>query len=226
MSDQFKPFAFDREFAADGTVLRDGEKIRKVLTEDEARALAEAAASDARNCEEAEAARAAADALRQVTGKLQALHARLDQESEALREDAARLALAAARAIAGAALEKYGAETIEACVSEALSDLRAEPRIAVRVAPHLADPVAERLYAFADQEGLEGAVVVRADEEVSAGDCVIEWRAGAIERSASEIEARIAEAVRKWLADPHADDGAGDGFADGESGEQSDGQAA
>jgi flagellar assembly protein FliH len=135
MSDQFKPFAFDREFAADGTVLRDGNKIKKILTEAEAQAMAEAAASEARKCEEAEAAKAAADALRQVTGKLQALHARLDQESEAMREDAARLALAAARAIAGAALDQYGADTIEACVVEALSDLR----------PNHGSPYASRL---------------------------------------------------------------------------------
>jgi flagellar assembly protein FliH len=219
MSDAFKPFAFDREFAADGTVLRDGEKIKKVLTEAEAKALATAAADEARRSEEAQAANAAADALRQVAAKLQALHARLDQESEALREDAARLALAAARAIAGAALDQYGAQTVEACVTEALADLRAEPRIAVRVAPHLADPLAERLYAFAEAEGLEGAVIVRADEDVSGGDCVIEWRAGAIERSASEIEARIAEAVGKWLADPHAEAGS-DGAADTASGGQ------
>jgi flagellar assembly protein FliH len=70
-------------------------------------------------------------------------------------------------------------------------------------------------------------VVVRADEEVSAGDCVIEWRAGAIERSASEIEARIADAVRKWLTHPQDADDAGEGDSGaGEAGRRSDGQAA
>ncbi len=225
MSDAFKPFAFDREFAADGTVLRDGEKIKKVLTEAEARALADQAAEQARQGEEAEAARAAAEAFKQVAARLQALHARLDQESEALREDAARLALAAARAIAGAALEHYGEETVTACVTDALSDLRAEPRIAVRVAPPLADPVADRLYAFAEEQGLDGAVVVRADDEVGAGDCVVEWRAGAIERTASEIEARIEDTVRKWLADPDAEESSGGAADEGPEG-RSDGQAA
>ena len=225
MSDTFKPFAFDREFAADGTVLRDGEKIRKVLTEAEAAALADEAAEQARKGEESQAARATVDALKQVTAKLQALHARLDQESDALREDAARLALVAARAIAGAALEQYGEETIKACVVEALADLRAEPRIAVRVAPHLADPIAERLYAFAQNEGMDGAVVVRADEEIAMGDCVVEWRAGAIERTASEIEARIEDTVRKWLADPDAD-ASSDGAAQERPAGRSDGQAA
>ena len=225
MSDAFKPFAFDREFAPDGTVLRDGEKIKKVLTEAEARALADQAAEQARQGEEAEAARAAAEAFKQVAARLQALHARLDQESEALREDAARLALAAARAIAGAALEHYGEETVTACVTDALSDLRAEPRIAVRVAPPLADPVADRLYAFAEEQGLDGAVVVRADDEVGAGDCVVEWRAGAIERTASEIEARIEDTVRKWLADPDAEESSGGAADEGPEG-RSDGQAA
>lgn len=216
MSDKFKPFAFDREFAADGTILRDGERIRRVLTESEAKAMADDAATNALKGEEADAARVSADALKQISARIQALHARLDQESEALREDAARLALAAARAIAGAALEQYGEETIEACVREALSDLRAEPRIAVRVAPALADSVAERLYAFARDEGLDGAIVVRSDEEVDQGDCVLEWRSGAIERTASEIETRIADVVRKWLSDPEARAGKDDA-ADGQA---------
>lgn len=221
MSDTFKPFAFDREFAADGTVLRDGQKIRKVLTEAEAKAMADEAASEARRSEEAEAARATAEALKQVTAKLQALHARLDQESEVLREDAVRLALAVARTIAGAALDRFGEDTIASCVREALRDLRSEPRIAVRVAPHLADSVAERLYAFADAEGLEGAVIVRADEDTPVGDCVIEWRSGAIERSAQDIEARITEVVGKWLADPEPEAERSDAQAS-----RSDGQAA
>ncbi len=221
MSDAFKPFAFDREFAADGTVLRDGEKIKKVLTEEEARALADAAAQEARKSEEAEAANAAAEALRQVAGKLQACTPGWTRRAKPCARTRRGWRWRPRARSPGAALEQYGVETIEACVTEALADLRAEPRIAVRVAPHLADPVAERLYAFAEAEGLEGAVVVRADEDVSVGDCVIEWRAGAIERSGSEIEARIAEAVGKWLVDPHAEAGS-DGAAD----TTSDGQAA
>ncbi|MFP4519868.1 MAG: hypothetical protein ACLFQ5_10465 [Oceanicaulis sp.] len=205
MSNTFKRFAFDREFAEDGTVLRDGERIKRVLTEAEARAMADAAAGEARRSEEAAAARESADALKQVSGKLQALIARLDAESEALRHDAARLAIAAARAVAGAALDQYGADTIEACVKQALADLRTEPRIAVRVAPHLADPLAERLYQLAEAEGFDGAVVVRADDEVGAGDCVIEWRSGAVERTTADIEARIQAAVETWLARPAAE---------------------
>lgn len=205
MTPNTRPFAFDREFAADGTVLRDGERIRRVLTEAEARALADEAAAAARQGEEAVAAKASADALKQIAGRLQALVGRLSDESEALREDAVRLAMAAARAVSGAALDQFGADTVEACIREALADLRAEPRIAIRVRPDLADAIAERIYAYAEREGCADAVLVRADAECGPGDCVIEWRNGAIERTTADIEARITRAVETWLARPAAD---------------------
>ncbi len=202
MTGHHKPFAFDRVFAPDGTVLRDGDQVKRMLTEAEAAEREAAAADAARRSEEAESAKAAADALRQLAGRMQAVIARMDGESEQMRADAARLAVTAAKVIAGKALEHYAEDTIEACAKEALEDLRAEPRLAVRVAPHLADPIAERLYAAAEKSGFDGAVVVRADEEVSTGDVVLEWRAGAIERTAAQIETRISEAVEKWLARP------------------------
>jgi hypothetical protein len=34
---------------------------------------------------------------------------------------------------------------------------------------------------------------------------VLEWRAGTVERTASDIEARIAEVVSNWLANPDRD---------------------
>jgi len=219
MTTSFRRFAFDREYAADGTVLRDGERVRRIFTEDEAQAMADAAASRAAD---ADAARAA-ETLRQISGRMQAVLARMDAESEAMRADAVRLALAAASAIAGAALERYGADTIEACAREALAELRAEPRLAVRVAPQLVEEIAGRLDSEAARLGFEGAVIVRADEEVSAGDVVLEWRAGAVERTAADIEQRLEDTARKWLAAP-----AGGSAASSDAGSDADagGQAA
>lgn len=204
MTTSFRRFAFDREYAADGTVLRDGERVRRIFTEDEARAMADAAANQAA---EGDAARMA-ETLRQISGRMQAVLARMDDESEAMRADAVRLALAAARSIAGAALDRYGADTIEACAREALAELRAEPRLAVRVAPHLVEEIAERLDSEAARLGFEGAVIVRADADVGAGDVVLEWRAGAVERTAADIEQRLEDTARKWLAAPAGDSAA------------------
>lgn len=199
------PFGFDREFAPDGTVLRDGERIKRVFNEAEVKAKTEAAADAARQDEAVKAGQAAAEALKQISARMQVVLGRMDAESGAIREDAARLAVAAARAIAGRALEAHGEETIMDCAREALADLRAEPRLAVRVAPDLADAVAEGLIAEAERMGFEGAVSVRPDPDVAAGDCALEWRAGSIERTAADIEARIGALVDKWLAAPAAD---------------------
>lgn len=213
MTTPFRRFAFEREYAADGTVLRDGECIRRMFTEAEAQAMADAAAKQAA---EGHAAKMA-ETLRQVSGRMQAVLARMDDESEAMRADAVRLALSAARVIAGAALERYGADTIESCAREALAELRAEPRLAVRVAPHLVEEIAGRLDGEAARLGFEGAVIVRADEDVSAGDVVLEWRAGAVERTAADIEARLEDTARKWLAAPAGD---GDALSDAGAGGQ------
>ncbi|MCC5995726.1 MAG: hypothetical protein JJU18_05075 [Oceanicaulis sp.] len=222
MTSAFRRFAFDREYAADGTVLRDGEKLRRVFTEDEARAMADAAAREAAGSHEAQTATAAAEALRHIAGRMQAVIARMDAESEALREDAVRLALTAAGVIAGAALERYGADTVEACVRDAMAELRAEPRLAVRVAPELADVMAERLYEQAETMGFEGKVIVRADPDTVPGDVVLEWRSGAIERTAADITARLQAAADKWLAGPAG----GTSDAAPEGAEQTGGQAA
>lgn len=209
------PFGFDRVFAADGTVLRDGERVKRMLTLAEAAEQAEAAAQAALKTETAEAARAAAEAMKTLTARIQVILARMDEESAAMRADAARLAVAAARQIAGAALAAYGEETVLECASSIMDDLRAEPRIAVRVNAKLADTIADRLYDEAERRGLEGAVIVRADEEVASGDCVLEWRSGSVERTASDIETRIAELVERWLAAPREQQ-APDGSAAGD----------
>lgn len=200
MDSNYKPFTFDREYAPDGTVLRDGNRVKRYFTEDEVAEKLKAAAEEARKSEEAEAARITADILRGLSGKLQVLLTRMDEESKLLREDATQLAMAAAHKIAGKALNEYGEETIAECVREAMRDLKTEPRVAINVAAHLADPIADRLYEIADRLGFEGAVIVRADEETQSGDCSLEWRSGLIERSASEIEKRIEQAISNWLA--------------------------
>ncbi len=205
MSTRHTPFGFDRVFAADGTVLRDGERVKRMLTLAEAEEQAEAAARQALQGETAEAARQTAEAVKVLSARIQTILVRMDTESAAMRADAARLALSAARQIAGAALERFGDEAVLECAGSIMDDLRAEPRIAIRVAPQLADAVADQLQAVAELKGFEGALVIRGDEEVAVGDCVLEWRAGSVERSASDIETRIGDIIERWLAAPAED---------------------
>jgi len=206
MSSNMQKFVFDREFAADGSILREGDTYKRVYTEDELQMAAEQAAMAAQDLAEVKAQEQAAEAARQIVGQATALVSRLQTECEAMRQDAARLALTAARIMAGAALNRYGEDTLVQCVSEALADLRGEPRVSVRVNPQFAEILTPILENEAQMCGMEGAVIVRADAEVQVGDCILEWRSGAIERTAADIESRIEQAVTNWLAHPDDED--------------------
>ncbi|WP_019962269.1 FliH/SctL family protein [Woodsholea maritima] len=211
MAERYEKFSFDREYAADGTILRDNTGIKKILTIEEADAQAQAAAQAALHGEEAKAAHARADALRHIDGRLQILLSRLHQESESLRHEAVELALITAQVIADKALEQFGEESVRQCIEEALGDLRGEPRVTIRLNPIYVDALAPEIEQMAKHIGYEGAIHVRGDDDMAVGDCVLEWRNGAIERTRQDILTQIQGAAEKWLATPssapdHAED--------------------
>jgi len=92
VTEGFRKFDFDREFAPDGRILREGDTFKRVYTEDEMQMVAEQAAEAARQVAEIEAQEAAAEAAGQVVHQVAGLLGRLQAESEAMRQDAARLA--------------------------------------------------------------------------------------------------------------------------------------
>lgn len=131
---------------------------------------------------------------------MQLILARLAQESDELRREAAGLALAAARKIAGEAMAAYPVDTMEQVALEAVKDLRSEPRLSVRCNPALVEQLAERLEKTARDAGFDGAIMVRGDDGMPAADIRLEWGAGAIQRSADEIDKRLNDVVARWLA--------------------------
>ena len=189
-------FAFDTEFDENGEILREGESYKRFYTAEDVEAARMWGVEEGKMGEEGRAA----DALQAVASQMQLILARLAGESEQLREESARLAIAAARKIAGKAIDEWPHETIVETATEALRDLRSEPRFSVRCAPDIVEIVAEHLEKAARDCGFDGAVIVRGDDALQSADCRLEWGAGAIERSTEEIEARLADIVQRWLS--------------------------
>lgn len=192
-------FAFTTVFSESGEVLRDGDRVRRILTEEEVAVVKQQAFEDGQATEIARAAQTQADAERAIASQMQLIFARLHSESEALRADAAQLALAAAKKIAGAALKQYAAETVAELAAEMMSDLRGEPRLSVHCAPEIEEGLAERLNELAAQNGFDGGIIVRGEAGLAGADCRLEWRRGSVARASDEIEARLAELTTKWL---------------------------
>ncbi len=198
-----RKFTFDTEFDDSGAVVRQDDTYKRSWTRAEVEAVRAAAYAEGESSAAAELARATDDAARAIAQVVGALSA----EAAGLRRDAAEFGIAAARAAAGVALDRYGPEVIQNLFDEITSLLRDSPAVRVRVADDHVDEVRARLDTAAAQAGFAGSVVVEAAPDSARGDCVIDWRDGAVEASRETIFQRIDEAAARWLATgPHTDD--------------------
>lgn len=202
-------FEFDREFSHGAVVAPRRERKKTRWNEEEVAAIRSeahaAGMAEGRESAEAEAARHMAEHLSLLASAVSGLTAALGAERAALREDAAGIALALARKLVPALMETAPVREIEAMATDALALLRDEPRVVVCVAPDLEEDLAARLAGIAAEQGFDGALVVRAGDDIAPGDARIEWAKGEIVRDTPALEAQIETIVRAYLDAP-ADD--------------------
>ncbi|MBC7769815.1 MAG: hypothetical protein H7124_13620 [Phycisphaerales bacterium] len=192
-------YAFDTEFAPDGAIVS---SAPKPLAPEEVEAERTVAYKKGAQDATAHAEREAAAALQALADAASAILTRLDAESRAMREEAARVALAAARKIAGAALDAYGAERAAAAIEAALDMLRHQPRLMVKLSPEAAAVLKPRIEEMAETHAYAGAVLVRTEVGLGAGEVVIDWSDGVIKLSPHDAARRIDALVEAALAAP------------------------
>jgi flagellar assembly protein FliH len=173
---------------------------RKVFTEADMAAARQEGVEQGRREASGQTDRAAAEALRAIARMMQMMLSGLGQEAQSLRVDAVEVALAAARQAAGAALDQFGAEALEAFVSDAAMHLRDTPRLVIKVAPDIQGEVEPRLVQAAAEAGFQGQVQVRGDAAARPGDCTLEWADGTIQHDREAAFEAIATAAERWLA--------------------------
>jgi flagellar assembly protein FliH len=196
-------FTFDTEFRGQSDVVSDAARARqkKTMTAEEIDALkaeAEALGSQAAQVKAAENIERTIGAL---TLSLRAALDRSRAEIEALRADAALLALAAAKKIAPAALAALPAGDVENALREAMHQAIGEPRITLRAAPEVIAALEGKVNAIAHEEGYDGRVMLAADPLINGADCRIEWRGGGSERSEAAIEAALDALITRRFSD-------------------------
>jgi flagellar assembly protein FliH len=205
MTTALPKFDFQTVFSAEGDVLRDGRRVKQVLTAAEVEQERKQAFAEGEASETSKAAAIQADAVRAIASQMQLILARLAGESDALRQQSATLALVAARKLAGSALDNFAADAVAGFCENVLRDLRGEPKFNVHCAEAIAGPVAEILENIASEAGFEGAVIVRANADMVGADCRLEWASGSVERTQADIETRIETLVADWLNAPDAE---------------------
>ena len=186
-------FTFDTEFRGPSDVVSDAARARqkKTMTTEEIEAMCARAQAQG---SEAASVRAAENIERTVAALVVALRTALDNsraEIEAVRAEAALLAMAAAKRIAPAALAALPAGDVENALREAMHQAIGEPRITLRAAPGVIAALEGKVAGIAHEEGYDGRVMMAADPGISGADCRIEWRGGGSERSEAAIEAAL-----------------------------------
>jgi flagellar assembly protein FliH len=197
---EIRKFAFDTEFAPDGAIVS---TAPRKLGPDEVRAERDDAYKAGARDATAQAEREAAAALQALADAASAVLTRLDVESRTMREEAARVALAAARKIAGAALDAYGPERAAAAVEAAMDMLRHQPRLVVKLSPEAAEQLGPRIAEMCETHAYAGAVLVRPQAGLRNGDVVVDWADGVISMNPDEAAKRIEDLIEAALAAPN-----------------------
>ena len=194
-----RKYAFDTEFAADGAILRE---TPRRTPEDIAKANEDAYERGKQDAL-AQAERRVAAALEAIADAASGVLTRLDVESQAMRAEAARLAIVSAQRIAGAALDAFGLERAQRAVEAAMDLLRHQPRLVVKLPPDIAEQLKPRIAAMCETHAYAAAVLVRADDALKAGEVVIDWSDGLIAMDPADAAKRIEQLIDAALAAPH-----------------------
>jgi flagellar assembly protein FliH len=192
-------FLFDNDFGrADG---------RQPFAGADQKALAEAEARGYRNGFAAARAEGAADTERRMTSALSRTAASLEALAQGLKAiegrleaEAVEVAVAVAKKLAPALMNREPFAEVAALAAESFTHLVGAPHVVVRINDALYDMARVRLHDIATACGFEGRLVVLAETDVAFGDCRIEWADGGIVRHRAATEAVITEAVERYLA--------------------------
>ena len=194
---QIRKFAFDTEFAPDGAIMK---AAPKSLTQEEVAAARAADYERGRQDALAHAERQSAAALQALADAASAVLTRLDAESQSMRCEAARIAFAAGHKIAGVALESFGAERAATAIEAAMDALRRQPRLLVKLSPEASETLKPRISEMCEAHAYAGAILVRAEPGMRAGEVTIDWSDGVIHLDPEEAAQRIHALIDAALA--------------------------
>jgi len=146
-----------------------------------------------------EAEQRSAAALQRVAGKLEEMARGLSGVEARLETEAIDVAVAVAKKLAAALIEREPLAEIAALATECFRNLVNAPHVVVRVSEAQHASVAKPIEELVRARGLASHLVVLAEPNIQTGDCRIEWADGGVNRDRSAIEAMIDEAVARYV---------------------------
>jgi flagellar assembly protein FliH len=189
-------FLFNDEFGGAGR-LSPAEQIaaaKEAEADGYRRGFADASAESLASTEHraAVAAEKVAAAMGEIAAELKSIEARLEAE-------AVEVALAVARQLAPGLIAREPIAEIERLVGGILAQVHSAPHVVVRLASSVVESASTRLMELAEARGYSGRLVLLPEPGMAVDDCRIEWADGGLSRQRAAIDARIGEAVARYL---------------------------
>ena len=196
-----RPFSFDTEFDGAGTVVRPStfRPTKRAYMPSEVEALVAQARFEAREAALAEAASIEAMGVAAIGQAMAQAIPALTQVAQTHREQAAGLALAAARVIAAAAFERLPTGPLQSALETLGQEIDSSPRLVVR-ASGLEPGVQEKIQAICTDAGFTGVIAFREDPSLPLAAFQLEWADGRADFDPAAAADRIATALTSALA--------------------------
>jgi flagellar assembly protein FliH len=192
-----RKFSFDTVFEGDRVV--QGARPKRFYTPEEVEQIRSAAYDEGERSAVALAEGRAADAIALVARDVGVALGALAEVAHVHRSESARLAMAAARKIADAALDRFPDAPAVAALEALSAELQGAPRLVVRVAAEDEARVAPALERAAQMAGFAGQIVVKTDPDFARASFGFDWGDGRASFEAEAAAARVAEALEAAL---------------------------
>ncbi len=195
------PFSFDTEFDASGVVVQASSfrPARRSYTPAEVEAAVAQARLEARSEALAERESLQAMALSAIGQALASAAPALTQVAQAHREQAAELAMAAARVVAASALDRFPEAPLRAALEALGQEIDASPRLVVRTGD-LDEAGRARIEQLCADAGFSGVVAFRDQPDLPPAAFQLEWADGRAAFDPADAFARMGEALASALA--------------------------
>lgn len=141
--------------------------------------------------------RYAADALSAIAQRLESLLQTEDGRDQERVRSALDVGLAIVRKLFPKLAFAQALPEIEGLIADCLARLHEEPRIVIRVADSILDPLRQHIDALTQRCGFEGKVVLIAEDQMEPGAVRVEWADGGAERDVSQTWRDIEKLIER-----------------------------
>jgi flagellar assembly protein FliH len=193
-----RPFSFDTVF--DGDQVIEPRRVKRVFTLEDVDAAKAEAYAEGQASAVARAEADAAHALRDVAEAARASLSTLAEIAHEHRSGGARLAMAAARKIADAALDLFPQAPAEAALDALSREIEAAPRLMVFSATADAPRLEKSLNEAATRIGFAGQIVLKPEPGRARAAFLFDWGEGRAAFDPEAAAARVSAALEAALA--------------------------